>query len=191
MNFTKGNALALTIGCLLLLFSGCNQSGSKKSLKSLKKNHEAYLPVSTGSWGDITIVINNGLWNGSIGKMIREKMDVFYDGWPSREKKYNIVQVDQLNLGALLKKDGCIIVFEADRTIDSTSFIIKDNLWAKPQRLFSFKAPNKKTLKAMFISYYDQVERQIIDFEAKRSRVHNLKNKNKAATQILKKPVWN
>ena len=140
MNFTKGNALALTIGCLLLLFSGCNQSGSKKSLKSLKKNHEAYLPVSTGSWGDITIVINNGLWNGSIGKMIREKMDVFYDGWPSREKKYNIVQVDQLNLGALLKKDGCIIVFEADRTIDSTSFIIKDNLWAKPQRLFSFKS---------------------------------------------------
>lgn len=88
----------LFVACVLSLFS-C-------------KNKESALEQSQGDINQITVIIQDDLWNGEVGDSIRKKFTALVDGLPQEEPLFNLVQHTDSNGDDLFCKNRNIIIVE-------------------------------------------------------------------------------
>lgn len=116
---------------LMVLWS-CNTKGSG----------EKYLAESVGAINSLSLVIDNDLWNSNIGDEIRKYFAAPVDGLPWEEPLFSISQIPPEIFNGFATNSRNILVISAD----TTAFEIKDNVYAKPQKVAYIKAQNGQNL---------------------------------------------
>lgn len=128
--------------CVFLII-GCSQKSDKKILKS-----------SNGRLNHLILVIDNAQWQEQVGDKIRDILTAPVPGLPQPEPQFDISQVTENNLGALLKTSRNLL-----RVIvgDSSKFNIEKDVWAAPQRVITIQGTNESDLMSMIQKHEDEL----------------------------------
>ena len=128
------------------LFVSCNNS-----------NKGDYLPPSNGKINSMAIVIDNELWNGSVGDAVRAKFAAPMDGLPQDEPLFFIHQIPPgVFKGNTRNSRNILMILEKkDRP---NSYSIKDTLFAKPQKVAVINGQTQQEI----ISEIDKESSEII-----------------------------
>src|SRR5690606_36250996 len=113
----------LLIAVVLFIAMSCGDDKSSK---------EKLLLDSTGKINDVFVVVNNELWNGSVGETIREMLAVPVYGLPQDEPTFNINQIPPQVFSSFVTKNRTILKIEMDK---EASISFDNNVYSKPQRV--------------------------------------------------------
>jgi hypothetical protein len=100
--------------CLLLLVivSGCSSDDNPE-----------YLPKSTGSPGDMLIIMDSIQWKGTLGKEVRKVFASEMPGLPQSEPVFNIVHMHPVRKGLLHQMRNIVYVFTLDQKTSGAIFV--------------------------------------------------------------------
>ncbi len=108
-----------------LLFLSCKETS--------KEEAQAILSESNGKINNVSIIIDDNLWNGEIGDSIRKKFAVPVDGLPQEEPLFTLNQYPTKVFEGFVRKSRNIIVVKKGK---EAAFVSNTNKFAKPQNVF-------------------------------------------------------
>lgn len=114
-------ALYVILFCTLFLACGDNK----------KENDQIYLPASNGNLNSISIVVDNVLWEGSVGNKIRDIFAAPLNGLPTEEPMFNLKQIPPQVFDGFTTRSRVILKIEKGN-VEPTTKVLK-NAFAKPQ----------------------------------------------------------
>lgn len=115
-----------------LLFSCKEEDSNNKSLSE-----------SSGNINNVSIFIDEDLWNGEIGDSLRKKLAAPVDGLPQEEPLFNINQYPTKIFDGFVKKGRNIIVVQKS---DKNGYAANTDLYAYPQKVFFITGTNTEEL---------------------------------------------
>lgn len=122
------NFLLVTV--LLFLVISCKEGS----------NNQVFFD-STGSINEISVVVNNDLWSGSIGEAVRNVLASPVYGLPQDEPNFNINQIPSHVFSGFVTKNRTVLIIK----IGGESSISYDNdVYAKPQRVITITGTSKQ-----------------------------------------------
>lgn len=114
----KNSILSLLIGLLLL---SCNDGDSKK---------QRYLSESSGNINNISVVVDNILWEDTIGEAIRNVLAAPLEGLPQDEPIFSISQMPTQVFSGFATKNRTVLKIEKGKPAATT---ILNDVYARPQ----------------------------------------------------------
>lgn len=125
---------------------------------SCKENQEeknAVLTDSNGKINNVSIIIDENLWNGEIGDSIRKKFAAPVDGLTNEEPIFNLNQYPTKIFDGFVRNSRNIIVFEkSERTSGYTS---KRDAFAKPQQVFYIVGKTNEEILTILEKKYEDI----------------------------------
>ncbi|MEZ4786879.1 MAG: DUF4837 family protein, partial [Flavobacterium haoranii] len=103
------------------------------SCQDSDKEKKAILSESNGKINNISIFIDENLWNGEIGDSIRKKFAAPVDGLPQEEPLFNLNQYPTKIFDGIAQKSRNIIYVQKGQQF---GFSEKVDQYAKPQKVF-------------------------------------------------------
>jgi hypothetical protein len=133
----------LIYGLLLLAVAtvSCKQSEGKK------EGGQVILPSSTGKMGEMVMVIDPMIWEGSAGAMIKEKLMTEKIGLPQVEPMFHVVHIPKKAFSNIFKTHRNLIITERSDTNYAT---FSNNVWAEDQKVLFIFFKDEKGLASMF-----------------------------------------
>ena len=101
--------------------------------ESSKEETQAILSESNGKINNVSIIIDDNLWNGEIGDSIRKKFAAPVDGLPQEEPLFTLNQYPTKVFEGFVRKSRNIIVVKKGK---EAGFAANTNKFAKPQNIF-------------------------------------------------------
>lgn len=98
-----------------------------------KEETQAILSESNGKINNVSIIIDDNLWNGEIGDSIRKKFAAPVDGLPQEEPLFTLNQYPTKVFEGFVRKSRNIIVVKKGK---EAGFAANTNKFAKPQNIF-------------------------------------------------------
>mgnify|MGYP003112625389 CR=1 FL=1 len=108
--------------CISLLFIGCQDSESKEPI---------LLATSSGNINNISVVIENEMWEGSIGEALRESLAAPVDGLPQEEPIFSLNQMPPEAFSGFVRKNRLFVKIEKG---EAGNFKIFNDPFAHPQK---------------------------------------------------------
>ena len=105
-----------------LLFAGCQDSESKKPI---------LLATSSGNINNISVVIENEMWEGSIGEALRKSLAAPVDGLPQEEPIFSLNQMPPEAFSGFVRKNRLFVKIEKG---EAGRFKIFNDPFAHPQK---------------------------------------------------------
>lgn len=134
----------------------------------LNTERSSLQPSSSGVPGDILLVMNKELWEGTPGDAIREILNSSFDGLPQDEPLYDILQINNAGFGKAYKIQRNIIVTEIGADQPKAKIIIHKNAWAKSQLIITILAPSDSAFVKLVNSNSEKILSLLSDVERKR-----------------------
>ena len=103
------------------------------SFISCNETNQGNLSASDGDINNVSIIIDDKLWNGEIGDSIRKKFAAPVDGLPQEEPLFTLNQYSSKVFEGFVRKSRNIIVIQKGQPKRFTS---NKNQFAKPQKVF-------------------------------------------------------
>ena len=120
-----------TLFLLITILVSCNRSG----------NQNKTLPANTGNQKEIILVIEDKLWEGKKGEILREIFEKEIAGLPQSEKLFELKQINS-------KEFSRISLFRTHKNIMFVSSDVKDSYskdkWANGQTVFYLHSDSKE-----------------------------------------------
>ncbi|MBC3845752.1 DUF4837 family protein [Winogradskyella echinorum] len=113
-------ALYSILFCVLLLACGDKKDDSK-----------LYLPASSGNLNTISVVVDNILWEDSVGENIRNIFAAPINGLPTNEPMFNMKQIPPQVFDGFAARNRIVLKIEKGETEASTKIV--NDVLAKPQ----------------------------------------------------------
>jgi hypothetical protein len=101
--------------------------------ESSKEDVQAILSESNGKINNVSIIIDDNLWNGEIGDSIRKKFAAPVDGLPQEEPLFTLNQYPTKVFEGFVRKSRNIIVVKKGK---EAGYAANTNKFAKPQNIF-------------------------------------------------------
>ncbi len=120
---------------IVFAFSGCDESTNG--------NSDIYKPPSSGTHAEMLIVTQDTLWRGPVGEALRSTFAREQYGLPQPEGIFSVNRIRPAAFSSLFQKAKSIVFAEIG---DTTLVQLQKNVWAKPQLVATFIAPNYKAL---------------------------------------------
>lgn len=105
-----------------LLFTGCQDSESKNPI---------LLATSSGNINNISVVIENEMWEGSIGEALRKSLAAPVDGLPQEEPIFSLNQMPPEAFSGFVRKNRLFVKIEKG---EAGRFKIFNDPFAHPQK---------------------------------------------------------
>jgi hypothetical protein len=118
-----------TIILLLVFLLGC------------ETNTTNYKPSSSGNIHTISVVIDNNLWEGSLGNEIRNVFSSEFEGLPQQEAMFSLVQIPP-KIFTDFSREGRNIIHVSRNDKDTVFF--EKNKYAAPQLILNLKGRSSK-----------------------------------------------
>jgi hypothetical protein len=146
---------------LLLLLQSCEEERSEMS--SIR---------SSGATAEVIVVMEDGLWQGRPGEILRTSLTQEMPGMPWGEARFRPVQIGPKNFDKNYQRHHNIIIAQLNERLDSSSVETMLDRWAKPQRLIHLRAGTAEEL----IQAWKKREENIIELlrESGRARMQRL-----------------
>lgn len=142
---------------------------------SEEKRKKALLPNISGKAGEVIVVIDKGLWEGSVGTVLRDTLTADCPFLPQREPLYNLVDVAPSGFGSMFQVHRNIIIVNISSSVTEPGVVIKQNLWAAPQCVIYINAANSESAVALIkensgkiITTLEQAERDRVIANSKK-----------------------
>ena len=103
------------------------------SCKDNAEEAQAVLSESNGKINNVSIIIDDNLWNGEIGDSIRKKFAAPVDGLPQEEPLFTLNQYPTKVFEGFVRKSRNIIIV---KKAEKTGFASNKNEYAKPQNVY-------------------------------------------------------
>lgn len=158
---------------LLLLISlplliSCESDGSKG---------QRIVSNSSGNINSLSVVIDNDLWEGSIGKTIRDSIGISVYGLPQDEPSFTMKQLPPVVFTDFARKNRIVLKIEKGKEADTKFF---ENAYARPQKMIVVSGNTNKEIvdqllenQAKIISAFKNEE-----IKEKQRRISKSLNKN-------------
>ena len=132
---------------IILVFFSCSES------------KESLLPGSSGNINSISVVINDELWDGTVGEVIRESLSRPIYGLPQIEPVFSLNHIPSKIFSGFVTKSRTILKIDVSEKEGLFSF---KNSYASPQRIIQITAKTpekiisiiKENLNSIFSSLY-------------------------------------
>lgn len=125
---------------LILVFSvlflvSCNDNGEKKNKRILAE--------SSGNINQLTLVVDNTLWEGEVGEAIRDKFASIVDGLPQEEPMFSLNQIPPESFEGFARRNRAFILIENNAEKDIKKV---ENVYARPQTGIIISGQNEEEL---------------------------------------------
>lgn len=104
-----------------VFLSSCNDSGKKD---------EIILTTSSGNINNVSVIVENEQWEGSIGEALRKNLAAAVDGLPQEEPLFSLNQMPPEAFSGFVRKNRLFLKIEDDQPAE---FKIYNDPFAKPQ----------------------------------------------------------
>ena len=152
----------------ILLFLGLTLGACQDS--------EKVLPKSVGAINEISLVIENDLWEGAVGDSIRRYFAAPVDGLPWDEPLFTIRQVSPEVFTDFVRTRRNVLIAKVDST---ESAGIKNDMFAKPQQVAIVKSTTEEGLMEQVAQYSQQIISEFKQMELKESQKRFNRSLNK------------
>ena len=122
----------LAISIVFLSLLSCNE-----------KDKTITLPKSSSRINQLTIVINNDLWKGTVGDSLREIIAAPVLGLPQEENQFSVTQVPAKTFSRIFKSSRNLLFIGVD---NKEGYAVKKNIYASPQVAMTISAKDKTSL---------------------------------------------
>lgn len=150
--------LVITIFSLFVLMS-CNDT---------KTDKQSVLTESNGKINNVSIIIDENLWNGEIGDSIRKKFAAPIDGLINEEPTFTLNQYPSKIFEGFVRNSRNIIVVEKS---NQTGFSTKKDEFAKPQQVFYIVGKNKDEILATLETKANEIIQAIKEGEIAENQI--------------------
>lgn len=113
----------------LILVMSCEDSKKKRTLLD-----------SSGKLNDVSVVIENDMWNGRVGEAIRDVLASPVYGLPQDEPTFNINQIPTSVFSGFIKKNRTILKVEMDK---EAAISFDNDIYAQPQKVITVSGKTK------------------------------------------------
>lgn len=144
--------ICITFFSLLLLIS-CKENS---------EGNKAVLTESNGLINNVSIIIDENLWNGEIGDSIRKKFAAPVDGLLNEEPMFNLNQYPTKIFDGIVRKSRNIIIVQKS---DKSGFSYKKDEFAKPQNVFYVVGKNQEEILLSLEKRANEIIKTIKDSE--------------------------
>jgi hypothetical protein len=110
-------------------------------LLGCETNTTNYKPSSSGNIHTISVVIDNNLWEGSLGNEIRNIFSSEFEGLPQQEAMFSLVQIPP-KIFTDFSREGRNIIHVSRNDKDTVFF--EKNKYAAPQLILNLKGKSSK-----------------------------------------------
>lgn len=117
----------------LTVLASCKDNGSKNEI----------LLDSSGNINNVSVVIDNELWDGSVGEAIRGVLAAPIYGLPQDEPLFTISQIPPSVFTGFVTKNRTILKIEVSNNAEMK---ISDNVYAQPQKVIVISGKSKQTI---------------------------------------------
>ena len=140
--------------CLLLIVSACDNA----------KDKTVYKPQSSGNINDLSVVIDNQLWESSVGEAIRSSIGAPLYGLPQDEPQYKLRQIPSSVFSGFVKNTR--LVLKVTKGTEADTKFYKDP-YASPQRLVLVSGMTNQEIINQLTTNQDKIERTFKAYEVK------------------------
>ena len=123
-------SLFIFLGVLLFILSSC-QTSTNKNIP----------PDSSGRLNNLNVVIENQIWQDTLGETIRSIFAANAKGLPQQEPMYSLSQLPPKVFNGFVRKNRNIIMIEQ---APRKGFKIVKDSFARPQNVLIFEGPNDR-----------------------------------------------
>ena len=108
-------------------------------LFACEENNGSMLPASSGNLNEISVVLSDEYWDGSVGKSLRDSFSKPIYGLPQREPTFKLRHIPSHVFSGFVTKNRTIIRV---KKATKTHTVVTYNKYAKPQLVIEFCGPN-------------------------------------------------
>lgn len=113
------------------------------SCKEKKSTEDKILLDSSGNINNVSVVIDNELWDGSIGEAIRNVLAAPIYGLPQDEPTFTISQIPPSVFSGFVTKNRTILKIEVNKEADMNMF---NNVYAQPQKVIVISGKSRQEI---------------------------------------------
>ena len=142
---------------------------------SEEKRKKALLPNISGKAGEVIVVIDQGIWEGSVGTVLRDSLAADCPYLPQREPLYTLVNVAPSGFNNMFQIHRNIIIVNVSSSVTEAGILFKKDLWAAPQCVIYINASDSEEAVAIIkensqkmITVLEQAERDRLMANTKR-----------------------
>jgi hypothetical protein len=143
------------------------------------------LPSVVGRAYELTVVIENNVWNDIPGKLVREVLEQAVDYLPQPEAEFTLSHVPHKGFSSIFRNHRNILKVDIGN-FKNTGIAYKKDVWAFPQYVVVIKAKNYTEFEEIFNKSKDKLNKFFIDGEKKRLKSSYLKAPDKVLMKDLK-----
>lgn len=154
-----------TVLAAILLLASCKTENQKK-----------YLPNSVGAINSMSVIIDNDMWNGEVGDEIRKHFAAPVDGLPMQEPLFSINQMVPEVFTDFTRHGRNVFIIRKDSI---NGFTIKEDVYAKPQKLIYISGKTDEDLKRLIAKKAPEYIPQLKEFELKENQRRFTQSLNK------------
>lgn len=127
----KKLAVLIVLVCTIL---SCNEG---------TKQNQRMVPKSSGNLYNVSVVVDNELWNGNVGDAIRDVLTTVVPGLPQPEPMFDINQIPPQVFSGFAAKNRIVLKIEKS---DKSEIKIATDAYAQPQKVIVISGPNNTNL---------------------------------------------
>jgi len=137
------------------------------SISSCKKTTKGLRPSVTGKSGEVVVIINDALYEGSIGDTLKSVLNATQIGLPQDEPLFDILQITHNEFSSMFKTHRSILDIRVSSKVKENKISVKDEVYAKTQSFMKIEAKSNKEMikllsenKNKIIAYFHIGERE-------------------------------
>lgn len=123
----------------LCLFVVASMSSCKKTTKGLR-------PVVTGKSGEVLVLINDALYEGSVGDSLKSVLNDTQIGLPQSEPLFDILHLSHNAFSSMFKTHRSILDLRVSSKVTESKISVKDAVYAQSQSFMKIEAKNNKEM---------------------------------------------
>lgn len=144
------------------------------------------LPRYTGSAGEIVVIVNNSIWQGSLGDSIRDFFEQATPHLPQPEAKYYLGQYPEAGFNNLLQQHRNIFVISVDSKHPKNELNLIRSKWAKGQIVVQLKTLTVNDAIELFVKRKPAIMELFDEAEKERLQSKYYGKTNEETSKILK-----
>ena len=165
----------LIIATALLLVCSCKEDTTKK---------KRLLLDSQGHINDVSVIVDNEAWKGSLGEAIRDVLASPIYGLPQDEPTFNINQIPPQVFTDFITRNRTILKIELGK---QQNIEIKDNVYAQPQKVIILSGTKKEEVIALLKTNASKIIETFKNVELKQKQ--RLMRKSLYNTSVIKEKL--
>lgn len=145
----------------LILIAGCKPETRREQ----QQQQTGVLPSVTGRTGELVVVMDTSKYNRNPGLPLKKKLSAVFKGLPQPEPIFDLINIPHRAFNKGFKTHRNVLRVNVAAKYTEPRFLVKKNVFAKPQTLVEAQAPNDSALTRLFENRGNDVAQKFIEGE--------------------------